>query len=108
MLGWVAYLDGRAGGAGEAERRGDAVEPYYAKTHYHWALALTKLNRLAEATQHFRQALTIDPKHVGACQGLSHALRLQGQAAEAVRYGRRAARLTQDQNADVLLTLAEA
>jgi tetratricopeptide (TPR) repeat protein len=108
MLGWQAYLQDKAKEAVQACRRADQIEPYNAEINYHWGLALAKLGRLPEAIAAFRRVLTIDPRHAGGCQGLSHALRQQGQAAEAVRYGRRATRLTHSENADILLTLAEA
>src|SRR5262249_6928805 len=44
----------------------------------------------------------------GSCQGLGHSLRRQGRPAEALPYARRAARLTEFQNADVLVSLADA
>jgi tetratricopeptide (TPR) repeat protein len=107
MLGWLAYLQDRAEEALEAYRRADEVEPYSAKINYHRGLVLTKLSRLPEAIECFRRVLVIDPKHAGGCQGLSHALRQQDQWSEALRFARRAARLTHFQNPDVLLTLAE-
>jgi tetratricopeptide (TPR) repeat protein len=108
MLGWLAYLDGRLEDAVEAYQRADEIEPYDAKIHYQMGLALVKLGRLAEAVDCFRKVVTIDPKHAGGCQALAETLRQQGQTAEAVRLARRAARLTEFKNPDVLLTLAEA
>jgi tetratricopeptide (TPR) repeat protein len=108
MLGWLAYLDGKGDDAVEAYRRADDIEPFNSRTHYHWALALAKLGRLPDATIQFREVLAIDPNHAGACHGLSTALRQQGQAEEAVRFAKRAARLTKEQDPDVLLELAEA
>jgi tetratricopeptide (TPR) repeat protein len=107
MLGWLAYLDGRVDEAVAVYHQADEVEPFNFRTHYHWALALVKGDRLPEALQHFQKALTIDANHAGACQGIAHVLRQQGQPEGALRYARRAARLTDEQNADVLLTLAE-
>jgi predicted CXXCH cytochrome family protein len=106
MLAWLAYSQGNTEEALGHYRRADEVEPFNAKTHYHWGVALAKLGRTAEAGDHFRQVLTIDPKHAGGCQGLSHALRQQGQPEEALRLARRAARLTDFKSPDVLLTLA--
>jgi tetratricopeptide (TPR) repeat protein len=108
MLGWLAYLNGDAEEAVEHYRRAEAIEPYNAKIAYHLGLSLAKLERFDEAIACFQRALTIDPKHAGAFQGISHALRLAGNAAEAVRYARRAARLTEFKNADVLVSLADA
>lgn len=108
MLGWLAFLQDKAADAEEAYRRADELEPFSAKLKYQRGLALRKLGRLKEAIECFRRGLTIDPNHGGICQALSDALRHQGQAAEAVRFGRRAARLTRFQNPDVLVTLAEA
>jgi tetratricopeptide (TPR) repeat protein len=108
MLGWLAYLEDRAEAAAQAYGQADAVEPWNADVNHRWGLALMKLGRWEQAETRFRHALTIDPKHAGSCQGLAHVLRQQGEPAEAVRYARRAAKLTQFENADVLLTLADA
>jgi Flp pilus assembly protein TadD len=108
MLGWLAYLQDRPADAVEAYRRAEEIEPFNAKINYHLGLALAQLGRWAEAAARFRQVLTVAPNHAGGYQGLSHALCRQGQPAEAIRFARHAARLTQSQNADVLVTLAEA
>jgi tetratricopeptide (TPR) repeat protein len=108
MLGWLAYLQGRADDAVDAYRRADEIEPFNAKINYHWGLALAQLARWAEASECFRRVVAIDPNHAGGCQGLGDALRRQGRAAEGVRFARRAAKLTHEENADVLLSLAEA
>jgi tetratricopeptide (TPR) repeat protein len=108
MLGWLAYLAGKPAEAVQAYRRADDVEPFNAKTHYHWGLALAALERWEEASEHYQRVLTIDPNHAGSSQALSLALRRQGQPAKALPYALRAARLTRFENADVLLTLADA
>jgi tetratricopeptide (TPR) repeat protein len=108
MLGWLAYRGGKADDAVDAYVHADDIEPYNAQTNYQLGLALASLGRWAEAMQRFQNVVTIDPKHAGGCQCLSDAFRRQGDFAEAIRYGRRAAALTQWQNADVLVTLAAA
>jgi tetratricopeptide (TPR) repeat protein len=108
MLGWTAYLQGRAEDAVTAYRKADEIEPFDAKTNYHLGLALVRLGRLAEAADCFRRVLTIDPKHAGGCQALSQVLGQQGQRNEALRFARRAARLSRYENPDILVTLTEA
>jgi tetratricopeptide (TPR) repeat protein len=108
MLGWLAYLDGRTDDAAAAYRRADALEPFNVKTHYHWALALAKAGRLSESATHFREALTIAPDHVGACQGLTGVLLRQGKPEDAIRFAKRAARLTGHKNPEILLDLGDA
>lgn len=108
MLGWLAYLDGKGEDAVDAYRRADQRDPFNAKTHYHWGLALAKFGQVPEAVEHFRQVLTIDPDHAGACLALGDLLRQQGEPIEAVRFAKRAARLTQDQNPEILMSLADA
>jgi tetratricopeptide (TPR) repeat protein len=107
MLGWLAYLQDRPEEALDYYRGAEEIEPYNAKINYHAGLALAKLGRWAEAGERFRRVLTIDPNHVGGCQGLCTSLREQGQAALALRFARKAVRLTRDQDPDVLLTLAD-
>lgn len=108
MLGWLAYLDGRGAEAADYFRKADELQPFSAVINYRWGLALLTLEKCPDAAARFRQATVADPNHAGAYQGLSHALRRTGQAAEAVRAARRAAKLTDFANADVLLTLADA
>jgi tetratricopeptide (TPR) repeat protein len=108
MLGWIAYLDGKAAEAAEYFRKADELQPFTAEITYRWGLALLRLEKWGEAAPRFRQAIVVDPRHAGAHQGLSHALRHLGQAPEAVLSARRAARLTDSANPDVLLTLADA
>jgi tetratricopeptide (TPR) repeat protein len=108
MLAWLAYLQDRPADASELFRQANDIEPRDAKINYHWGLSLLKLGRWAEAANRFRRVVAIDPHHAGGYQGLSHSLREQGQATDALRFARRAARLTDFRNADVLVTLAEA
>ncbi len=61
MLGWLAYLDGRAEEALEHYRQADDVEPYSAKINYQMGLALVQLGRGPEAVQRFEKAVEIDP-----------------------------------------------
>jgi tetratricopeptide (TPR) repeat protein len=106
MLAWLAYLGGRPDEAVESYRRADEIEPYTAKINFQWGLALAKLGRMAEAIKHYRLAVTIDPRDAGGYQALSQALRQEGQPAEALHFARRAARLTQFRDPDILLALA--
>lgn len=108
MLGWLAYLDGDSQQAIEAFERADTIEPYNSQTHYHWGLALLNLEKWAQAAEHFQQVVTIDPRHAGGWQGLSHAQRRGGQPGQALCAALRAARLTGSENYDVLLTLSDA
>jgi tetratricopeptide (TPR) repeat protein len=107
MLGWLAFLQGKAEDAAEAYRRAYEIEPWSAQTNYQRGLALLKLDRRPEAIECFERVRRIDPKHAGGYQGLAHAFRKQGEAARALPYALRAARLTQFKNPDTLLTLAD-
>ena len=108
MLGWLAYLEGRPAQAIEYYRMADEIEPYDAKTNYHWGMALLKLGQLPEARKRFQHVQTIDPRHAGAAQSLSALEQKQGNYKEAIRHGRRAVRLTESRSAEMLLTLTEA
>jgi len=108
MLGWLAYLDGKVADAADYFRKADELQPFTAEINYRWGLALLMLEKWPDAAARFHLATVVDPKHAGAHQGLSHALRRMGQTAEAIRFARRAARLTNFTNPDVLLTLADA
>jgi tetratricopeptide (TPR) repeat protein len=108
LLGQWAFREGKWQEAAEHFRRADEVNPFTAEANYRWGLALLALERWPEAAGRFRQAVVVNPNHAGACQGLSHALRMQGQYEEAVRHAHHAARLTGFRNPDVLLTLVDA
>ena len=108
MLGWLAYLRDRPADAADLYRKANDIEPYEAKINYHWGLSLLKLGQWNEAADRFRLVVKIDPHHAGGYQGLSHTFRERGQPVEALRFARRAARLTNFQHRDVLVTLAEA
>ena len=107
MLGWLAYTDGAAAAA-DYFREADELHPFTAQINYRWGLALLTLEKWPDAAARFHQATEVDPSHAGSYQGLSHALRRMGHPAEAIRFARRAARLTDFVNTDVLLTLADA
>lgn len=107
MLGWLAYLGGQPADAIRYYEQAEKIEPFDANINYRCGLALIKLENWIEAADRFRRALAVDPKHAGGSQGLAHALRKQGKAAEAVRYAWRAAKLTEFREVDVLVTLSD-
>jgi tetratricopeptide (TPR) repeat protein len=108
MLGWLAYLRNDFQQAVQQFERAEEIDPYNAQVNYRWGLALAKLGNGEEAAARFRQAVAIDPRHAGGWQGLSHALRNGGRLEEALQAARSAARLSDFQNHDILLTLADA
>jgi tetratricopeptide (TPR) repeat protein len=108
MLGWMAYLEGKHDLAVEHYRRAEEMEPRNIKVRYNEGLAHLGLEQWREAQLTFEKTLSLDPKHSGAYQGMSHALRGQGQTAEALKNALRAAELTRYQSADVLISLADA
>ena len=108
LLGWIAYLDNRHEDAIRLYRQALPIEPYSSEIRTRIGLANLKLEKWAEAAEAFRAAIGIDPKNVSAIQGLAHSLRMQKQPAEAVRYARRAAQLTEHRHLDILITLAGA
>jgi tetratricopeptide (TPR) repeat protein len=107
-LAWMAHVEGRPEEAASLCAEADKIAPGHPMNHYVWGMALSKQSRWADAESHFRKTLARSPKHVEANQGLSAALRHQGQAEEAVRFARRAVRWSDSQVPEVLLTLAEA
>jgi tetratricopeptide (TPR) repeat protein len=107
MLSKMAFRDEHFSDALASARKADAVEPYSAEIKYLIGQSLLRLNEVGEAEKEFRMAVEIDPRHPGALQSLAHALRKQGKAAEGADFAKRAAKLTNYENADVLLTLAD-
>ena len=108
MLGWLFYLDGRHGTALEHYRKAEEMEPRNIKVKYNSGLAHLGLSQWQDAATAFEKTLALDPKHFGAYQGMSHALRGQGQNTEALKNAIKAAELTRFESADVLLSLADA
>ena len=107
MLGWLDFLDGRYAEAIEHYRRADEIEPYKAKIHFQWGTAAARMNAWDQATDQFRQAMTIDPNHADACDSLSRVLQIQGQLKQAVQYAIQATRITNRKQPAMLLHLAE-
>jgi tetratricopeptide (TPR) repeat protein len=107
-LAWMAHREGRPEKAEALCAQAEKIDPGHPMNHYVWGMALSKQERWADAEVQFRKTLKIGPKHSGANQGLSEALRHQGQAKEAVRFARRAVRWGDPKNVEALLTLADA
>jgi len=107
MLGWLAYLDGQPEEALDYYGSAQIAEPYNAKLHYQMGLALAQLERMAEASESFRQALQIQPDHVEACAGLNLALRASGKPREALPYARRNLELTRREQLPAWMALVD-
>jgi Flp pilus assembly protein TadD len=108
MLGWLALQHGDPAAAAEHYRKAEELEPFTANLSYFLGLSRLRLAQFADAEASFRRTLLIDPRHAGAWQGLSHALRKVGKATEAVSAARKAAKLSDYKHPDVLLSLADA
>jgi tetratricopeptide (TPR) repeat protein len=107
-LAWMAHVEGRPQDAAALCAQAERIEPGHPLNHYVWGMALSKQERWADAEKQFHKALQSNPTNGEANQGLSEALRHQGQAEEAVRFARRAVRFGDSKDPEVLLTLAEA
>ncbi|MDA1054461.1 MAG: tetratricopeptide repeat protein [Planctomycetota bacterium] len=107
MLGWLAYLDSRPEDALEHYRQALEIEPRYAKLFYQMGLARARLNRMPEAISSFQKSLEIDPNGIDACRALIMALVQQRELDEALPWARRAVKLTNHQDLQILMTLAE-
>jgi tetratricopeptide (TPR) repeat protein len=108
LLGWMALQGGRPQEAAALCAQAEKIDAGHAMNHSVWGTALAKQRRWAEAEQQFRKTLASNPMHTGGNQGMSEALRQQGQPEEAVRFARRAVRWSDPQNAEARLTLADA
>ena len=107
MLGWNAYLQARYDDAIAALQRADGIEPFNAKINLNLGLALARAGRMPEAIEHFKKVVTIEPQNLDGYHNLSLALRNQGKPAEAIPFAVRATKLAKNQNAELLITLAE-
>jgi len=94
---------------GQAETFRANQYPFTAEINQRWGMALLALEKWHDAELKFRHVLKIDPKLANAHQGLSVALRRQGgHSDESLLFARRAVKLSDQQNADMLLTLVDA
>jgi tetratricopeptide (TPR) repeat protein len=108
MIGWLALQGGRPEEAVEMYRKADEIQPYNPEITGRLGLGLLQLGRLPEAEAAFRKVLQINPTHIEGHLRLSEVLRKQARAEEAIEPARRAAVLTKNENANVLMSLAEA
>ncbi len=108
MLGWMAYVKNRPAAAVPEYLKALDIDPANDAVLYRLGLAYLRLERWPEARATFERLYRLNPNHAGGCQGMSHALRRQKEYAEAVRYARRAAQLTDRRHADILLSLCDA
>lgn len=107
-LAWMAYLDGRLGEAAAHCATAQGIDPTNPAIPHIWGMVLAKQDRWADAEKQFRKTLLTNPADAQSNRLLSESLRRQGQATEAIRFARRAARWGEPQNIDILLTLADA
>lgn len=68
-------------------------EPAFAEAHFQCGLALCSLDRPADATRCFREALRLNPYHFGAAASLGHACVERGDLTGAARWYRVALRI---------------
>ena len=69
------------------------IKPDYALAHYNWGAALAQQGRLAEAIEHFQEALRIKPDLAEAHDSWGKALAQQGKSAEASAHFQEALRM---------------
>jgi len=72
------------------------IEPDAVLAHNNWGLLLDDQGKLAEAIEHYRQALQIKPDSAEAHTNWGTALAQQGKLAEAIEHFRQALRINPD------------
>lgn len=107
-LAWLASAEGRHDEAVGLCAKADKIDPDVTGNHLVWGQVLLRQEKWADAEAKFRKALVRDLTLAGANRGLSEALRRQGNAAEAVKYARRAVRWADARDAEPLFALGEA
>jgi tetratricopeptide (TPR) repeat protein len=107
-LAWLALIEARLEEALALCDQADRIAAGQPTTHVVRGMALAKQQRWPGAETEFRKALEGNPTDSEASRGLSEVLRPQGKVEEALRYARRAVRLSDSKDAEALKTLAEA
>jgi tetratricopeptide (TPR) repeat protein len=107
-LAWLANSQGRYEEAAKLCAEVETVDSGQPENYLVWGHALAKLGHWADAEKQFRATLRANLAHGEANKGLSEALRRQGKAEEAVRFGRRAVYFCDTRDVEALITLAEA
>jgi len=82
------------------------LDPRSAQTHYNLGIALSLLNRRAEARAHFEEALRLEPDYAQAHVNLGAVLQAGGEASAAADHYRRALALRPD-NVEAHLNLGQ-
>ncbi len=108
MLGWIAYIQKRPADAVPEYLKALEIEPANDELLYRLGLAYLASDKWTEARATLERLYRLNPNNAGGCQALGHVFLQQRETAEAVRYGRRAAMLTESKNADILLSLCDA
>ena len=107
MFGWNSYLQARHEEAIAALQRADDIEPFNAKINLNLGLALARTGQLSEAIEHFRKVVDIEPQNLDGHHNLCLALRNQKKSVEAIPFAVHATKLAKDQNAELMMVLAE-
>jgi len=106
-------LLGRFEEATEHYRQALHLDPNYLNARLNLGLALTKQDKFAEAVRHYRNVLALEPDNADAMNGIAwilctHPDKKYRDPGRAIALARRAAELTEYNNAEILDTLATA
>lgn len=107
MLGWLAYLDGQSDRALKYFAQAEAVEPYSAKINHQMGMALVKLEKNDQAIDRYQKSLEINPRDVNVLLELAQLLGRVNRPLEALKPALQAAKLTQFQDPEIDLKLAD-
>jgi tetratricopeptide (TPR) repeat protein len=92
MLAWLAFLEGRNSDSLGLYEQAELLEPREAKLKYQKGLVYSKMGKIDEAIQSYKQTLNIEPLHANAMPALLELLVRSGKATEAIPFAERSAR----------------
>ncbi len=106
MLAWQAFLERRETDALALYKQAEGIEPRQAKMKYQIGLVLTRLGRLNEAIEKFKEAVSIEPQYFEALQAAVYACLDAGRPQDAIPYAEFGVRASELKDVNWLSLLA--
>jgi len=107
MIGWYWYLQNEPEKALAALTHADELEPYSFRVNFNLGLILVKLDRQAEAMDHFGTANRIEPQNIDCALVLNAGLRQDAKFQQAIDVIEKISSITQSKHPVIEITRAD-